>query len=1673
MDWNLNTPMPSPQEDPDLNEVLEMLDNSASGGHTEEWATCDEMDEMLKNMSDLESLDLDVEKLTDICNYEDISPYSSDSEAEEEQDENRGNIPMFSSAYFSLHREMENADLSLNKALFDSHINRVSTCQEGMGQPRRKNSRRSMRDMWDSSESEEDDPRGPEDKLGQGLENEPSEVDNKDKLQETVLDPSEETVVEPLVDPSEETVVEPVVDPSKETVVDPVVNPLEESVVEPVSDGVEEVKRDLREQIDDFPSTFFEVHLRKTRSFKHMKHDIVNEYSYQVNLREEAIVDGNYLVNILPQMHLMFASILKEIQTSHSPNDLVRIFITHQDVVATNIIVGPDFLDKLTADRIINHISDVIHSNNFIPANKGLSINVTAIRNISGLNRLCVTNIFQDLSRKGCIIAINNDDNLCLPRAIVVALIKEASSKNSHNSSARRLYERIRKKDRNKGLYQLSGGMSFQKRSALTLMKRAGIPFDSVGLLSHVSLYESATQSGITVISARSGNKKVFNGNPAYNTQITLYHSEDQFGKGHFSVLTKVNALLNKAFYCNECDVGFNSSTKHRCLQWCNLCGHNSCIKQADAVYCSDCNAACRSIQCLVRHKERKSDKWPSKCQQMFFCPLCSATLKHPNKPTYRKSEDHICGENFCNNCKVFYWAEHKCYMRSTTASKSSGSGIEDKRFVFYDFESMVDEEGHHVPNLVVANSICSWCQDVTHVKPADKCNFCGSRCQKCQKWNRKENQFEKYPCEGCGNRQVIFQGEGTVNRFCAWLISEQHCGVTVIAHNARSYDSYFIYSYLLSNGIRPSIIFRGAKIINLHIMNNLNIRFLDSLNFLSMPLSQLPKSFGLTEMKKGFFPHLYNTEKVVNNSEMLHLDSYPDSKFYDPDSMNTDRREEFFSWYDRNRQNNFDFFSELQEYCKSDVDILLNACWKFRELVAQVTGPENPIDAFDYLTMPSLCMGIFRTKFLPEKWLVLDQNCAREGCSHEWNCICTWTPACKANGDANITIQDNDGLWVPVNRDEVVKQKFISSPIALIPQHGYSRRDNFSKEAMGYIKWFEKCYRKQNNLFDFNIQHAKSPGGEKVVVHGLNGSKQIKYKLDGYFKDSKGLEHAVEFYGCWFHGCPECYPRDRDKLVIMNKTMTRRHQETVQRASKIREMGFVLHEMWSCEFSRMIQLNREIEKFIQDLEISDTIDVREAYFGGRTNAIKLYEKFNRIHPGKYFDFCSLYPDVLKYNKYPVGHPDSTTNSFVMPTSYHCSGNCPYTPCSGMHVSLPYFGLMKVRILPPKQLMFPVLPMKINGKLMFPLCSKCARAESQDPCTCSDTDRSLLNTWCTPEVETALNMGYKLLETFEVLHWNETEMIDRNTGQGGLFTDYINTFLRVKTQASGYPPGKVTDAEKMSYIQEYFQHEGVLLKADEIIPNPGLRSLAKLALNSFYGKFGQKENMKKCSFLTSGEDIYGYLTDYSKKITDFHLLSDSMLAVEYSMAKEFSVPDPKTNAVIAAFCTCYARLKLWLEMNRLGTRVIYHDTDSVIFTHDPGGYNPRTGSFLGQLTDELTCKGVGCKGCKDGHWIEEFVSCGAKNYAYKLNSGQVVCKVRGFSLNFSASKVVNLTAMKQCLQSWVRVEDPPDLVTVNTMILRKKMEGIVYSQVMPKTYGMVYNKRILLDDYNTLPYGYG
>ena len=128
------------------------------------------------------------------------------------------------------------------------------------------------------------------------------------------------------------------------------------------------------------------------------------------------------------------------------------------------------------------------------------------------------------------------------------------------------------------------------------------------------------------------------------------------------------------------------------------------------------------------------------------------------------------------------------------------------------------------------------------------------------------------------------------------------------------------------------------------------------------------------------------------------------------------------------------------------------------------------------------------------------------------------------------------------------------------------------------------------------------------------------------------------------------------------------------------------------------------------------------------------------------------------------------------------------------------FGLIKCKILPPRNLYFPVLPMRSDGKLLFPLCYTCSTTICLNDCIHNEAERSLIGTWTTVEVNKAIEYGYRMIDIYEIYHYSRQE---KN------FSEYVNCFLKIKQEASGYPPecydsdGLLNDEKIDKYIKDY------------------------------------------------------------------------------------------------------------------------------------------------------------------------------------------------------------------------------------------------------------------------------
>uniref|UniRef100_A0A915HTU9 Uncharacterized protein n=1 Tax=Romanomermis culicivorax TaxID=13658 RepID=A0A915HTU9_ROMCU len=89
---------------------------------------------------------------------------------------------------------------------------------------------------------------------------------------------------------------------------------------------------------------------------------------------------------------------------------------------------------------------------------------------------------------------------------------------------------------------------------------------------------------------------------------------------------------------------------------------------------------------------------------------------------------------------------------------------------------------------------------------------------------------------------------------------------------------------------------------------------------------------------------------------------------------------------------------------------------------------------------------------------------------------------------------------------------------------------------------------------------------------------------------------------------------------------------------------------------------------------------------------------------------------------------------------------------------------------------------------------------------------------------------------FEVWHYDNIEQYHSTRNpDGGLFTQYVNTFMEMKLDSEGYLTRVLRDEQKREYEMEVYNQGNISLDPSKISKNPGKRALK-----------AEKWNCKKC-----------------------------------------------------------------------------------------------------------------------------------------------------------------------------------------------------------------------------------
>ena len=828
-------------------------------------------------------------------------------------------------------------------------------------------------------------------------------------------------------------------------------------------------------------------------------------------------------------------------------------------------------------------------------------------------------------AKKNSVIRIQNDDELCCARALVVAKAK------------------VDQHPKQRAIQRGEGPL--QRTLALDLHHEAKVPLGpcSYEALTAFSKAPSLTGYQIILVDAHRSFHITTYGDIQDKQLILLHH------QGHYDVITRLPGFFGSSYVCAYCWKPYNTEGRHRCnkKKQCGSCRQKEC-PDFQAAYprgqkatqrCQQCHRDFFGDTCFQAHLVKDHAGKPvtnlesSVCFRRRRCPNC---LKQD--VGLQNIERHRCYYIDCRSCHEYVDGKtHRCFIqrapkpqeKKKRKRKRQGRPRAKRGAATAEPETAPEEE-EDLPPLHVFF-------DIEAMQPY-------------------EEHIAVFVAETDeDDRSMCFPGDHCVRDFLEWLdtlTNNDTRPVNVLAHNFQGYDGYFVvHQYYGDNRIVEQLR-NGCKLLE---VKHDRIRFIDSLSFFQMPLSAFPKTFGLTELKKGYFPHKFNIP-----THQTYVGPIPALDYYMPETMSVEGKQALEKWHQEQRKKEvvFDFQKELVAYCKSDVRLLKQGCLTFKRLFEAQAG-FNP---FDHITIASAC-----------------------------------------------------------NRD-LRMNRMIPNSIASEPVRGWKNKINQFKMAIEWLTW---CQQHQAP----HIQHADNAG--EYCIPGTN------LYVDGFDVTPNTI---YEFHGCYWHGCPRCHHNRHEKHVRhFERSMQDVYETTQQRTQTLRAQGYTVAEMWECDWIHLKRTSPDIRTFVAHLQFSkDPLNPRDAFCGGRTNAVKLYHHVTSSQKIHYIDVTSLYPWVNKTSVYPKGHP-----TFISQPGH-----------TDIHQ---YFGLIRCQVLPPRELYHPVLPYRHDSKLLFPICATCVKEEMDKPlldrsyhCPHTDEQRTLTSTWCSPELDKAVELGYEVQYIYEV-----------------------------------------------------------------------------------------------------------------------------------------------------------------------------------------------------------------------------------------------------------------------------------------------------------------------------------
>ncbi len=979
----------------------------------------------------------------------------------------------------------------------------------------------------------------------------------------------------------------------------------------------------------------------------------------------------------------------------------------------------------------------------------------------------------------------------------------------------------------------------------------------------------------------------------------------------------------------NGCDVKECKEDGTPRCSFCHSCGTNACV----ACDTTDCGYSVSFVEeeCLPFVTKTKCPD----CFCLLFSPKCKELHALSCKVVHCKRCSE-CGNKAHPGLKCY---EQRCFFCSDKFPKAEldqhrcylkREKLKENKTVLasYDFECCIGENNVHVPYLCTV-----WFPEVHPQEELLALHY---------PFEKRTDGTRVFVFWGLGDKE---QGTGVYQffHFCADPLLR---GTTFWAHNARAYDAILVKCYFAKFMRQYSIdIQRGQKLMSMRY-TELEIDFRDSLSFIPSSLRSMSEDFGITvetEVNgqveaggKDFFPHSYVTEAYLKEAAVSNFITLkPPAEEFIPDyragRAGESEEKEYLQWVEQNYSqwgDTWNVKTEAVKYCIKDTVLLGKVLVKFRDQLAQMTAS------------------------IPRS--------------------------------ADVELQEFDAL------------AYITLPSAMM---SFYLSQMLEENTIGVIQSSTALMRREAETWFLWLEFKKDAKLKPRPVPEI-------YSQDfdeGCQTNSENGEELFIYLDCYDNGCTRCYS-SHQRNIVKNRSFGELWHLTRANLLKLKTTFGVknVHSIWTHDWQKEKE-NEDFKQWFKWARIEDELPLipRDAYKGGKVECFKI------CYPGaiQMSDFVSQYPTSLlgkSYDPLDVHGDPQATLEWPFPTGQPVRRFRPvFQDQEGDIVmnddyvkNVVSLGVIKCRVLCPTDLYAPFLGYKVESRLcsnayevIYGNCRVCME-ERQFPCTHDEAvERSFVGTWTLSEVRYAVTeLNYQILEVIEI--W---EYENRSTD---LFRSFIAPFMveKIRSKRSGLVDEQGNFTEKGNRVNDYVEElVGRRLLPEEIEDNPARRQVAKLAQNSFTGKWGEIEVHRSTRTFNEKQvdESRKLLTDPGVEVLFAQVLDKEgdLVVIEYQPKFQCSRAARRKNDVIVAHITAYGRMMLSRLEQALGHDILYEDTDSAFHAKmETPCY--RDGFRTGDLELELKY---------GSHWS----CCGRKWYAYLKNGQDPISKIKGFTLRRS------------------------------------------------------------------------